>query len=129
MTTKNEQLLIAQKGDNVAMLHQRMDNDSPMLPVEDILALKDACPEAVQMILDETRKEAEFRRKVTEKEQTKIYFQQGLGQVLAFLMGTAGIIGGVVCVIYNHPTAGTTIVSLAIGTLALAFLGRSKNTK
>ena len=126
MTKKDEHLLIAAQGDKLAMLHQRTDSDSPMLPVEDIRLLKEICPDAVQLILDETKKEAEFRRIFTEKEQAKYYFQRGLGQVLAFLMGTAGIIGGVVCVVYNHPAAGTTIASLAIGTLALAFLGRSK---
>jgi len=83
----------------------------------------------VQLILDETRKEAEFRRRVTEQEQSKFYFQRGLGQVFAFLMGTAGIIGGVICVVNNHPKAGTTIASFAIVTLALAFLERGHKSK
>jgi len=41
MTKKDEHILIAKQGNNLAMMHQRMDSDSPMLPVEDIRALKD----------------------------------------------------------------------------------------
>lgn len=124
MTKRQEQVVIAQQGNQVGIMHQKTASDAPLLPVEDIRTLTEICPNAVQLILDETQKEADFRRKIVVSEQNKYYFQRGMGQILAFLMGIAGIAGGVICVLKDHPNAGTTIASLAIATLALAFLGK-----
>ena len=123
MTKRQEQVVIAAQGNQVGVMHQRTDSDSPMLPVNDIVSLMEICPDAVQIILEETKKEAEFRRNIVQKEQTRYYVHRIVGQILAFLMGMAGIIGGVICVKMNHPGAGTTIASMAILSLAFAFLG------
>ncbi len=124
MTNRTTNLAVAKSGDKFMAAVQEQHSDAPLLPVKDIVALKDACPDAVQLILDETRKEAEFRRRVTEKEQGKYYFQRGMGQVFALIIGLAGVAGGVYCVSLDHPQAGGTIASIAIASLALAFLGK-----
>ena len=126
MTNRTTNVAVAKSGDKFMAAVQEQHSDAPLLPVKDIQALKDVCPDAVQLILDETRKEAEFRRRVTEKEQGKYYFQRGMGQVFALIIGLAGIAGGVYCVRLDYPNAGGTIASLAIVSLALAFLGRKQ---
>ena len=44
-----------------------------------------------------------------------------------FLIGIGGIAGGAYVAVSGHPTAGGTIASIAIGTLAVAFIGKLKN--
>ncbi len=129
MTNKTTNLAVAKNGDKfMAAMHQQ-DSDAPILPVKDILTLKDASPEAVRLILEETEKEAEYRRKLSMKEQDRYYFMQYLGQFFALIIGLAGVAGGVCCVWLDHPKAGGTIASLAIVSLALAFIDKNENKK
>ena len=104
---------------------QTLEVDAPVLPVDHMERLHSFRPDINDWIIEQTTKEAEFRREKENCVNRYIYVEHLLGQIFGFCIGIGGIIGGAVVAMTSSPSAGGTIASVAIGTLAVAFL-RSK---
>ena len=79
-------------------------------------------PDAVQWMIEQTQVEAEHRRAENSRLNRYLFINQILGQIFGFLIGLSGVIGGSMVAIYGQPTAGATIATVAIGTLAVVFV-------
>jgi uncharacterized membrane protein len=104
------------------------ETDSPLLPVPQLERLAAFRPDRVDWFFEQTEKEADHRRSETVKVNKYIFRERLVGQIFALLIGISGIIGGAVVAVMASPTAGATIASVAIGTLAVVFI-TGKNTK
>jgi uncharacterized membrane protein len=107
---------------------QQHETDCPILPVPQLQQLQQFKPEAVDWVMEQTKKEAEFRRAEGKRVNTFVFIERLVGQIFALLIGLAGILGGAYVAIKGQPAAGATIASLSIGGLAAVFLtGRKGN--
>ena len=118
--------MVAQHGDNSAMLLKNRDTDSPVLPVEEMEKLHSFRPDVIDWILEQTKIEAENRRLLQKESTMRLLSERRIGQILGFLIGIAGVVGGAYVAVNGSATAGGIIATSAICTLAVAFLGNSK---
>lgn len=118
--------MMAQRGDETAMVLSHNDTDVPVLPVEEMERLHRFRPDVVDWILRQTEQEAEYRRQLDREAYSRLFAERRLGQLLGCLIGLAGIIGGSSVAIAGNAVAGGTIATAAIGTLAVAFLKGAK---
>lgn len=114
-----------QNGDLTVQQHE---TDSPILPVPQLEQLQRFKPDAVDWVLTQTQIEAETRRSETHRINTLVFVERLLGQIFAFLIGIAGVVGGSYVAIMGEPWAGATIAGAALTGLAVVFL-RGKPTQ
>lgn len=98
------------------------ETDAPILPVAQLERLNTFLPEKVEWYFAETERESAFRRTEVIRVNSFIYRERLLGQVFALVIGLAGIGVGAYVALSGHPTAGATIATVAIGTLAVVFI-------
>lgn len=106
---------------------QQHETDSPILPVSQLERLQQFRPDAVDLVLEQTRVEAEHRRKQDGRINIFIFIERVLGQLFGLAIGGAGIGGGVYAALNGQPWAGAVIASAAIGSLAVVFVTGRKN--
>jgi len=123
---KQQDTYVAKRGEDSAFLLQNRDTDSPMLPVDEMERLHSFRPDVIDWILEQTEIEAENRRQARRETTRKLIFERRLGQILGFLIGVVGVIGGAYVAVKGSSTAGGIIATSAICTLAMAFLGNVK---
>lgn len=128
MPSRNEVKIAKRDGDGKeAALAVKSDNfDAPLLPVEEMERLSSFFPEANKLIVEQTKIEAEWRRSEISKNNQRTFRERKLGQIFAFLIGLAGIIGGSCVAVFGSAAAGGTIATASIATLAVAFLRQDK---
>ncbi|MQY52108.1 hypothetical protein [Rhodocyclus gracilis] len=106
---------------------QQQETDSPILPVPHLERLHAFRPDAVDLVLEQTKIEAEHRRAQNARINGYIFMERIVGQIFGLVIGAGGIAGGVYAAVNGQPWAGATIASAAIGGLAVAFVvGRKK---
>lgn len=112
-----------------ARVRQRV-SDAPLLPVAEMERLAQFLPDANRVIIEQTVKEAEFRRTETLRENARVARERLVGQIFGFLIGLSSVIAGAVVAVNGYSVAGGTIATVAVGTLAVAFLAaRGEATK
>ena len=127
--SKHSQATLQKDEKKTSLTLQNQEVYTPVLPVEQMERLHSFCPEGVKWILEQTQIEAEHRRKETSRVNIFIFIEHLLGQIFGFLIGIAGVIGGVFAAVNDYPKAGATIAVVAIGTLAVAFIGKLTKNK
>lgn len=128
MARSSKAALSRQTGDDKEeMIVQNQEIDTPVLPVEHMERLHQFRPDIVDWILKQTENEAADRRERQARLDRYVCRERLIGQIFGFLIGIGGIAGGAYVAVSGHPTAGGTIASIAIGTLAVAFIGKLKN--
>ena len=127
--SKHSQATLQKDEKKTSLTLQNQEVDTPLLPGEQMERLHSVCPEVVKWILEQTQIEAEHRRKETSRVNIFIFIEHLLGQIFGFLIGIAGVIGGVFAAVNDYPKAGATIAVVAIGTLAVAFIGKLTKNK
>jgi hypothetical protein len=100
------------------------ESDSPMLPMDHLERFTAFKPEGVDFILDQTRIEADYRRKQGHSVNTFVFAERMFGQFFALVIGLGGIFGGVSATIRGYEMAGIAISTISIGTLAVVFVTR-----
>ncbi|WP_156829791.1 hypothetical protein [Methylovulum miyakonense] len=106
---------------------QQQETDCPILPVPQLEQLQKFKPEAVDWVIKQTQIEAEHRRSETIKINRYTFIERIVGQLCAFLIGIAGVVGGSYVAISGQPEAGGVIATAALTGLAVVFLtGRAK---
>ena len=127
--SKHSQATLQKDEKKTSLTLQNQEVDTPVLPVEHMERLHSLCPEGVKWLFEQTQIEAEHRRKETSRVNIFIFIEHLLGQIFGFLIGIAGVIGGVFAAVNDYPKAGATIAVVAIGTLAVAFIGKLTKNK
>lgn len=95
-----------------------------MLPMDHLERFTAFKPEGVDFILDQTRVEADHRRKQGSRVNTLIFLERMIGQFFALVMGLSGIFGGIYAATQGHEAVGITVSTVSIGTLAVVFVTR-----
>lgn len=108
------------KGDEVQVHHQ--ESDAPIVYSNELEKLHSFRPDLVDWVVTMTTEEAVERRKQTNRTNKFIFVERILGQLFSCVMGLCGLIGGGYIALQGQPTAGATIASVTIGTLAVAFI-------
>ncbi|GHT91705.1 hypothetical protein AGMMS49545_08090 [Betaproteobacteria bacterium] len=106
---------------------QHHETESPVLPVAQLEHLHSFRPDIVDWVVQQTQAEAESRRRSLDKINLYVFTQRILGQILAFLLGLSGILGGGYIALRGQPWAGVAIASAVITGLAVTFLTGREN--
>ena len=111
-----------------ALLVRQQESDAPFLPVDELERLHRFRPDTIDWVLERTDQEIDWRRSQIEKTNSRIFLERILGQILGAIIGLSGVIGGIIAIYMKSAWAGGIIATVAIGTLAVAFV-RGGNTK
>jgi hypothetical protein len=101
-------------------------SDSPLLSVEKLEQLHNFRPELVDWYIKETEKESQYRRSTRKEVNRFVFTEKILGQIFGMIVGVSGIIGGSYVALQGQSIAGASIATVAIGSLAVAFVIRSQ---
>lgn len=112
------------KGDELAITTH--DTDSPLLPVAQLEKLHQFRPDLVDFVVEQTKAEAEFRRRTSDRINAYIFLERFFGTFCALAVGICGIVGGGYVGLHGEPVLGGTIASVALGTLAVAFISKNQ---
>ena len=96
--------------------------DSPILPVDQLDALRKIKPDAVEWVIQQTQIEAEHRRAETTRVNDLIFIEHLMAQISALLIGVAGISGGSWVAINGQPLIGFAIAAVVVIALAVVQL-------
>ncbi|MGL4408268.1 MAG: hypothetical protein ACRCTU_07750 [Zoogloea sp.] len=110
-------------GDELTL--QAHESDALTLPVEQLERLHNFRPDLVDFVITQTQAEAEHRRRNDTCVNRFIFIERITGQLAAVFVAALGIGGGIYAGLHGEPVLGGTIASITIGTLAVAFLGRT----
>ena len=104
---------------------QQQEVDTPILPpIEQLNWMQSNRPELIDWVIKETSAEADYRRKNHDKCCEYVYLERRLGQIFGLIIGLGGTVAGSVVSVVGSAKAGTVIATIAIGTLAVAFIGQ-----
>ena len=111
--------------DDSRLVRQQHETYGPRLPVAKVGRLQKVKPEAVDFILEQTEKEAEFRRQEISKHNKMAFMYLMMGQVFALIVGVAGVLAGCYIAYVNpyEPMVGASIAIASIVGLVVAFIG------
>ncbi len=122
---KNNQAIVHKRngntGDEQSLTYNEQEIDTPLLPVEQLERLANFRPDLIDWVIEQTTKEAEDRRNRQAKLDGFIFKERMTGQKLGFVIAAFAIVAGGFTAMYS-PWAATVIVSVSVGTLAVAFL-------
>lgn len=116
--------LTNKRGDQ--LLVQSQETDSPILPVAQLQQLHEFRPDLVDFVIEQTKLEAEHRRRMVNKVNVFVFIEHTLGQVLALVVAFLGVGGGIYLGLNGQPGLGGAIASVTIGSLAVAYVTRNK---
>lgn len=106
---------------------QQHETDAPILPSAQLEHLHQFRPDAVDFVIQQTKEEAEFRRKEQRRINTFIFIEKIFGQFCALTIGGSGVCGGAWVAVQGQPWAGASIAAAALTGLAVAFLAAKKS--
>lgn len=123
MANKHTSAKVSNHKDGASELSlQQHETDCPILPVPQLEQLHQFKPDAVDWVISQTQIEAEHRRAENLKVNWYTFIERIMGQVFAFLIGMAGVIGGSIVAMQGQPTAGGIIATAALAGLAGVFI-------
>lgn len=93
--------------------------DSPILPVEQLDALRKIKPGAVDWVIEQTQLESEHRRTEHVRVNNLIFVEHMFAQAAALIMGVSAIGGGVWLAMKGLPWVGVAIIALVMAALAM----------
>lgn len=113
------------KGNELHVSHSQ--TDSPILDVVSLERLQQFRPDIVDFVITQTAAEAEYRRKESCRINTFTFIEHLGGILLAATVCCGGIFGSVWAANEGHENLAIVIAVCCIGTLAVAYLNRTKN--
>ena len=114
--------------DGSSVVIQQHETDSPILPVAQMERLHKLDPDFTKFIIDQTAKEADFRREETKRTNSMVFTTMLSGQFCALIVGLIGVTGGCYIAYINpaNPYAGAIIAVASVSGLAIAFISGRK---
>ena len=123
MASKNTQIKAKDtRGGELHLSHTQLD--SPVLDVNALERLQQFRPDIVDFVIDQTRAEAEYRRKYDQRAAWFTFIERMGGILLAAAVCAGGIFGSVYAANLGHEKLAVTSAVSCIGTLAVAYLRR-----
>jgi len=113
------------QGNELRVSHTELD--SPVLDVNALERLHQFRPDIVDFVIEQTRAEAENRRKLEKKIVWLTFIERMSGILLAAGVCAGGIFGAIQAASHGYEKLSLTIAISCIGTLAVAFLRRQNN--
>ena len=101
--------------------------DSPILPVDQLDALRKIKPGAVDWIIEQTQAESEHRRAEQVRVNNLIFVEHLFAQASALIVGVAGVGGGVWLAERGQPWVGVAIAAVVMAALAVVQVSMRKN--
>jgi len=101
--------------------------DSPILPVDQLDALRKIKPGAVDWIIEQTQLESEHRRAEQVRVNNLIFVEHLFAQASALIVGVAGVGGGVWLAERGQPWVGVAIAAVVMVALAVVQVSMRKN--
>jgi hypothetical protein len=101
--------------------------DSPILPVDQLDALRKIKPGAVDWIIEQTQAESEHRRAEQVRVNNLIFVEHLFAQASALIVGVAGVGGGVWLAERGQPWVGVAIAAVVMVALAVVQVSMRKN--
>jgi len=106
LTAKNSQLTVSQH-----------ETDAPILPMAQLVQLKEHFPERVNWVFDESSKEGDFRRAETKRVNTFVFAERFGGMLAGLAIGLAALYASFMLAMAGHDwvagiIGGTTVVGL-----------------
>jgi hypothetical protein len=101
--------------------------DSPILPVDQLDALRKIKPGAVDWIIEQTQLESEHRRAEQVRVNNLIFVEHLFAQASALIVGVAGVGGGVWLAERGQPWVGVAIAAVVMVALAVVQMSIRKN--
>lgn len=115
----------AKNGKGEQLTFHAQDTDSPVLPVPQLERLHEFRPDLVDFVIAQTELEAKHRRIREKRVDVFVFIERMLGQISALILAVLGIGGGLYAGLNGLEWIGITIITVTIGTLAVAFVTRN----
>lgn len=115
------------KGEHLTIHSQ--DTDSPVLPVIQLERLHEFRPDLVDFVIAQTEQEAIHRRVREKRIDVFVLIERVLGQLLALVLAILGIGGAIYAGLQGLEALSIAIITVTIGTLAVAFVTRNFTAK
>lgn len=121
---KNTQIKARNANSEIHLSHSQVD--SPILDVRSLEHLQQFRPDIVDFVVEQTKKEAEHRRKQDSRMISYTFIERIGALLLGAFIGVGSITGAIYAAILGFETLATTIAAVGLGSLAVAFLRRDK---
>ncbi|MDH2997163.1 hypothetical protein A1D22_05690 [Pasteurellaceae bacterium LFhippo2] len=121
---KNTQIKARNASSEIHLSHSQVD--TPILDVHSLERLQQFRPDIVDFVVEQTKKEAEHRRKQDSRMISYTFIERIGALLLGAFIGVGSISGAIYAAILGFETLATFIVSVGLGSLAVAFLRRDK---
>ena len=108
---------------------QHTSTDSPILPAANLEHLQKINPDLVGFVVDQTQKEAEFRRSENKRTNTFIFIERISGVVLGAAVAIIGLLIGGYLILQGHDWAGTAICGTTLATIVGVLVTKSNQIK
>lgn len=106
------------------------ESDSPILPVHQLEKLHEFRPDLINWVVDQTQKEAEFRRETTSRRDTFIFIERIGGLIAAVVLSLAFLGAAVYLGMNDQPwLAGILGGSTLVGIVTVLVAGRKPEAK
>jgi len=125
MSNKALQAKATSKNGDQLTVHAQ-ETDSPILPVAQLEQLHQFRPDLVDFVIEQTREEANFRRRRDDRVNLYVFIERIMGQLGSIIIAGLGVGGGIYAGLNGQPTLGGVIASVTIGTLAVAYVKRHR---
>lgn len=121
---KNTQIKARNANSEISLSHSQVD--TPLLDVNAIERLQQFRPDIVDFVVEQTKLEAEHRRKSDSKVINFTFIERIGALLLGALIGFGSVAGAIYAAMLGFETLGTTIAAVGLGSLGVAFLKRDK---
>ncbi|MBF0785796.1 hypothetical protein E4T80_10020 [Muribacter muris] len=121
---KNTQIKARNAGSEIHLSHSQVD--TPLLDVKSLEHLQQFRPDIVDFVVEQTKKEAEHRRKQDSRMINYTFIERIGALLLGTLIGAGSITGAIYAAMQGFETLATAIATVGLGSLAVAFLRRDK---
>lgn len=121
---KNTQIKARNANSEISLSHSQVD--TPLLDVNAIERLQQFRPDIVDFVVEQTKLEAEHRRKSDSKVINFTFIERIGALLLGALIGFGSVAGAIYAAMLGFETLGATIAAVGLGSLGVAFLKRDK---
>ncbi|WP_294089515.1 hypothetical protein [uncultured Actinobacillus sp.] len=119
---KNTQIKARNANSEIHLSHSQVD--TPLLDVNSIERLQQFRPDIVDFVVEQTKLEAEHRRKSDSKIINFTFIERIGALLLGALIGVGSVAGSIYAALLGFETLAGIIASVGLGSLAVAFLRR-----
>lgn len=103
-----------------------IESDAPILPAANIEHLQRIDPRLVDLVIEQTKEEANFRRKQSARVNWFIFTERMSGVIAGTFIAAAGIIVSGYVILNGHPIPGTLIGGTTLATIVTVLVRHNK---